>query len=256
MNFPKMIFFDYGETLVHEEKFNRIKGFSEILKFAEVNKYQRTAEDLAKIEEAVNEELGRFDPQRKHLFDIEVADKLLKAYLFESQGIKLSITYEEVELIFWSAATSGKATEGIDDLLTVLRKNNIRTGIISNTSFGKKAMKERLGSIFKNHKFEPIIVSSEYVFRKPNPKIFKLALEKAGLDAKEVWYCGDHYKCDIVGAMSVGIQPIWYQKESDVYKEEDFVVRISKWSDLMKKIQYLCNKDFTAKINTDKEYGT
>ena len=35
-------------------------------------------------------------------------------------------------------------------------------------------------------------ISCEYVFRKPNPLLFELALKKAGLPASDVWFCGDN----------------------------------------------------------------
>ena len=43
---------------------------------------------------------------------------------------------------------------------------------------------------------------------KPDPKIFKAALVKAGVTAKEAIYIGDQYKVDILGAISAGIQPL------------------------------------------------
>ena len=35
--------------------------------------------------------------------------------------------------------------------------------------------------------------------------------EEADLYADEVWYVGDQYECDIIGAGNAGIFPIWYQ---------------------------------------------
>jgi len=43
---------------------------------------------------------------------------------------------------------------------------------------------------------------------KPDPKIFKAALGKAGVTSKEAIYIGDQYKVDILGALSAGIQPM------------------------------------------------
>ncbi len=41
-----------------------------------------------------------------------------------------------------------------------------------------------------------------YMFRKPNRRIFDLALEKAGLNPEEVWYIGDDYECDVKGDLN------------------------------------------------------
>jgi len=32
------------------------------------------------------------------------------------------------------------------------------------------------------------------MFRKPNPMLFELALKKAGLNAGDVWFCGNNIK--------------------------------------------------------------
>ena len=56
---------------------------------------------------------------------------------------------------------------------------------------------------------------SEYMYRKPNNRIFALALEKAGLQAEDVWYIGDQYECDIVGARNAGaISSLVYRVQS------------------------------------------
>ena len=57
------------------------------------------------------------------------------------------------------------------------------------------------------------MTSSDYLVRKPNPLLFEIALQKAGLCGEEVWYCGDNPKADIEGAAQVGIYPIWYDND-------------------------------------------
>lgn len=46
MNKPKMILFDYGETLVHEESFSAVRGNAALLRHTAVNKHGYTAEDV------------------------------------------------------------------------------------------------------------------------------------------------------------------------------------------------------------------
>lgn len=57
-----MILFDYGQTLVCEEKFDGIKGTEAVLQYATRNKYNKTAAEIQEAADAVNRELGRFDP--------------------------------------------------------------------------------------------------------------------------------------------------------------------------------------------------
>ncbi len=40
-------------------------------------------------------------------------------------------------------------------------------------------------------------------------------LQKAGLCADEVWYCGDNPQGDIEGAAQAGIYPVWYDNGTE-----------------------------------------
>lgn len=71
------------------------------------------------------------------------------------------------------------------------------------------------------------------MFRKPNKRIFDLALEKAGLSAEDVWYIGDQYEADIVGAGNAGLHSVWYQGAIDMdFEKRDDVFTIESWDEL------------------------
>jgi putative hydrolase of the HAD superfamily len=237
MKKPKMILFDYGQTLVNEKFFDGVKGTAEVLKYAIVNKENRTPEEIQAVADAINHELGRFDPLRKHHFQVEVPNDMFARYLYESQGIKLSIPYNQVDKIFWDAASPGTVTDGIIEFLCFLKEQGIRTGVISNISYSGRALEERINALFPEHKFEFIIATSEYMFRKPNHRIFDLALKKAELQAEDVWYIGDQYECDIVGSTNAGMFPVWYMGAIDMpYVEKDDVLTIMDWNELRKEL--------------------
>ena len=61
-------------------------------------------------------------------------------------------------------------------------------------------MKERFDRLLPNNHFEFIISSSDYMIRKPDKRLFEIALLKSGLTADKVWYCGDSIYCDVNGA--------------------------------------------------------
>ena len=111
-------------------------------------------------------------------------------YLYESQGIEITLSPEEIDSVFWDAAAPGKPTEGIREFLTFLKENRIRTGVISNITYCGNAVSKRINDCIPDNNFEFIIATSEYMYRKPNKHIFELALEKAELQPEEVWYMG------------------------------------------------------------------
>lgn len=252
-----MILFDYGQTLIDEAPFDGVKGTEAVLQYCTENKYHLTAEQIQREANAINHELGRFDPARRHLFQVEAPNYMFTSYLYESLGIKLSLTSEQVDQGFWDAAAPGKPTEGVTAFLEYLVQKGIRTGVISNISFCGRVVEQRIRGLFPEHPFEFILATSEYLFRKPNKRIFWLALEKAGLgpgpqlllgqDDKmsqepgqspelcpgDVWYIGDQYECDIVGAAGAGLFPIWYTGAMDMpYTPHEGVLTVGSWEEV------------------------
>ncbi len=132
MKRPDMILFDYGQTLVNETPFDGVRGTEAVLRYCTENKYHLTAEQIQREANAINSELGRFDPARRHLFQVEAPNYMFTAYLYESLGIKLSLTSGQVDQIFWDAASPGRPTEGCPEFLAYLAAQGIRTGVISN----------------------------------------------------------------------------------------------------------------------------
>ncbi len=235
---PKMVLFDYGQTLIAEKFFDGVKGTAAVLQYAVKNKYHLTAEQVQAKAEEINREFGRFDPEKRHLFQIEIPNTMFTPYLYESLGIEIALSNAEIDTVFWNAAAPGTPTEGIEDFLQYLKGKGIRTGVISNICYAPSVVADRINSLLPDNDFEFIITSSNYIFRKPNKRLFDLALEKADLQADEVWYIGDQYECDIKGALNAGLFPVWYIGAIDLpYKEDRSILTVTDWADLRRQIE-------------------
>lgn len=232
MKTPKMVLFDYGQTLVAEQKFDGVKGTAAVLQHAVKNKYHLSAEQVQAKANELNQELGRFDPEKRHLCQIEIPNTMFTPYLYESQGIEIALSNAEIDTVFWNAAAPGAPTEGIKDFLEYLKNKGIRTGVISNISYNPTVVAERINRLLPENTFEFIITSSNFMFRKPNKRIFDLALEKAQLRPDEVWYIGDQYECDVKGALNAGLLPIWYIGAIDLpYTEDKNILTVKAWNE-------------------------
>lgn len=205
MNKPKMILFDYGQTLVNEATFDGVKGTEAVLQYATKNKYNRTAAQIQAVADEMNGELGRFDPARRHLLQVEIPNDMFCGYLYESQGVEISIRGAKRDKVFWDAASPGVPSEGVEDFLAFLQEQGIRTAVLSNITYCGEALEKRLQEVLPGHEFEFILATSEYMYRKPHRRIFEFALQKAKLKPEEVWYIGDNYECDVVGAKNAGL---------------------------------------------------
>ncbi len=238
MKIPKMILFDYGQTLIAEQKFDGVKGTAAVLQYATKNKYHLSAEKVQAKANEIKRELGRFDPGKRHLFQIEIPNTMFTPYLYESQGIEIALSNSELDTVFWNAASPGVPTEGIKDFLKYLKNKGIRTSVISNIAYDPTVVAERINRLLPENAFEFIITSSNFMFRKPNKRIFDLALEKAELQPDEVWYIGDQYECDVKGSLNAGLLPVWYIGAIDLpYVEDKNILTVTNWKELRKRME-------------------
>lgn len=233
---PKMIMFDYGQTLISEGVFNGEAGTKAVLKHATKNPYQISAKDLQEFAKTLNREIGRYDPDVRKAPYIEVHNHLFQNFLYEYYDIEIGLSTQELERVFWDNAAEKKLTKNIEKLLLYLKMQGIRTAVISNISFSGKALEQRINSMLPENEFEFILATSEYVFRKPHNRIFELALRKAKLSPGEVWYCGDNAYYDVEGAKKMGIFPVWYRgalQEHNIVVPEEECLTISDWEELI-----------------------
>lgn len=215
MNYPRMIIFDYGHTLLYEPDWDSVRGNAELLKYAVKNPNNCTLDDVVKAAELI---FGKnIENVRKIGYDIsgQIGNRALYDYL----GIEFSLTPLEMETVFWNAASMGAMMPNADKMLDYLNEKGIRTAVISNLLWSGEALTERLNRLLPNHRFEFVMTSSDYFMRKPNRILFEIALQKTGLRADEVWYCGDNPKADVEGSSQVGIFPVLY--DNDTGKEHN-----------------------------------
>jgi putative hydrolase of the HAD superfamily len=92
-----------------------------------------------------------------------------------------------------------------DAALRLAREGGLRAAVISNSNGTIAAILDDLG--LTAH-LEFVIDSSKVGVEKPDPRIFRLALERAGVAADAAVYVGDLYSIDVVGARAAGMRAI------------------------------------------------
>ena len=204
---PKMILFDYGHTLAYEPNFDALRGERALQPYYRANPRGVSPEEVAEFSEALFQKIAK----QARGGALEIHYRQFRQLVWEYLQIEVALPFEAMEDIYWDAASPGEVMSGTADLLRALKRHQIRSGVISNLSFSGAALRARLDRLLPGNGFEFALASSEYVFRKPLPMLFAVALRKAGLDASDVWYCGDNPRCDVEGAAGVGIYPVWYR---------------------------------------------
>ncbi len=230
--------FDYGQTLIKEGAYDGAAGFDCILRYASANPMGITGADLQHEEEKLNVELGRFNPATRHKRLTELPEESINRWLFAKFGIEFpsGTDLRDLEPEFWEAANPCQPCEGIGGLLTFLKEQHIRTGVVSNLSFCGMTLEKRIYHAIPEADFQFVISSCDYLFRKPHRHIFEAALGKAGVAPEKVWFCGDQLVPDIEGSAAAGMTPVWYKGnlryDSDSRMPVDGI-EIDSWGELM-----------------------
>ncbi|HEL1618996.1 TPA: HAD family hydrolase [Streptococcus suis] len=129
------------------------------------------------------------------------------------------------------------------ETIDVLEKlsQNYRLGIVANQS---SSIREQLKAWGISSYFQLIILSEEVGLSKPDPTIFKLALQKANIPVDRVVYVGDRYDNDILPAKSLGMHTVRiltgfgkYTRENGKWKSDWIVSSLKELPTLLGQIE-------------------
>lgn len=236
MNIPAYVFFDYGNTVVSEKTHDRLAGVTALWDYVSYNPNMIQPELFANLLDEIDRKIGRYDINNPYDDRFEFHQCDIFRTLFESLRMQCSITYAEMEYIYWKAACGGKPTDGLVELLDYLHNRGIKCAVVSNLTYDSVTLKRRLDDIIPNNHFEFCLASSDYIFRKPIDTFFNVALAKANINACDAWFIGDVAPLDVDGATSVGMKAFWYcsdLKYKEKPKSDDYIV-LDSWKDLLK----------------------
>ncbi len=150
------------------------------------------------------------DPERAHLGRIELlrARREIVARAFPE------LNRDDPELLRAVADHLTREKEkavapfpGAVEALKALRGHGVRLGLVTNGSGGLQRAK--LERYQLEPLFDAVVIEGEAGFGKPDPRIFRLALERLSVTAEQAWMVGDNLHADIDGAQRVGMRAVW-----------------------------------------------
>jgi putative hydrolase of the HAD superfamily len=63
------------------------------------------------------------------------------------------------------------------------------------------------------HYFDPVVISGDHGFRKPDPRLFQIALDALAVEARHAMYVGNDMHRDIHGAQQLGMSTVLYDSD-------------------------------------------
>jgi REG-2-like HAD superfamily hydrolase len=202
----EIVFFDAGETLLHPhpsfpELFTRVANASGYeLDVARVNRVQqRLAPHLVELAEETGIEKPSLDPADSLAFWSHLYRRLLADLGIEDEGLVGEM---------YDTFSSSASYRLFDDALPALKEiegAGYRLGLISNF---EQWLEEMLVELEVGHIFEVSVISGIEGMEKPDPEIYRRALERADVVPERAVHVGDSPKLDVEPARSVGMRTI------------------------------------------------
>jgi putative hydrolase of the HAD superfamily len=119
---------------------------------------------------------------------------------------------------------------GAIDALERLRRDGIPAAAVSNTSLSARVLWAELGAHGLTEYLAFVLSSADIGVRKPNEEIFDAALQKLGLPRDDVWFVGDTWSEDIVGALGAGLCAIWLSPTKQLEWSRTGVWHVRDWT--------------------------
>jgi putative hydrolase of the HAD superfamily len=198
------VFFDAGETLVHPEP-----TFPDL--FADVLRREGHHVDAETVRDRVHVIFDRFraaassndlwttSPERSRRFWHEVYRIFLDDLGVASDGLIDAVYAAFTDLANYALF------DDVRPVLDRLQGAGLHLGIVSNFEEWLDGLLEQVGV---RSYFDVRVISGIEGMEKPDPRIFELAIERAGVEPAASVYVGDNPEFDVDPARAVGMYPV------------------------------------------------
>jgi putative hydrolase of the HAD superfamily len=117
--------------------------------------------------------------------------------------IDVAAAYRAAYLAHW------RPVDGALELLEALH-GRVLTGVVTNNVAVEQ--RQKIAACGFGPLLDAVVISEEAGVTKPDPRIFRMALDQLGCQAGETVMIGDAWGTDIEGARAAGIRPVWFNR--------------------------------------------
>lgn len=202
----EIVFFDAGETLLHPHP-----SFAEL--FARIGReagYDIHARDVHRIQEEMAPYLIDQDDETAPAYTSldPTASKAFWLHLYTRFLEELDIKDEALADRLYERFSHTSSYKLFEDALPVLHRlqgEGYRLGLISNF---ERFLEEMLVELEVGHLFDVTVISGIEGYEKPDPNIYRVALERASVEPRYAVHVGDSPVLDVEPATEVGMNAV------------------------------------------------
>jgi FMN phosphatase YigB (HAD superfamily) len=202
---PKAVVLDYGWTLVEEAGFDPRAGNEWLLKQASYVSPGVTLDTVFERSRRVAREVA----DRRDKFGVEAPWVSITRLIHDYFGTRFSLPYPELERGFWDASVTTYPIPGAREALDCLARSGVPMAVLSNASFSADTIRHDLAKHALADHLVFVMVTADYVVRKPNALVLEVAAARLGVAPGDTWVLGDRLDTDIAGAKAAGMCAVW-----------------------------------------------
>jgi 2-haloalkanoic acid dehalogenase type II len=216
------VLFDLGGTLIHFEG-----AWPDLMETANRGLLKNLKEQGIELEAEAflnkfRHRLAEYYVQRESEFIEYTTAQILHNLLIEMghPEITLQMLKPALKRLYAVSQAQWKTESDTMSTLNVLKKSGIRMGIVSNASDDDDVQTLIDNAGIRSY-FDFVLSSAACGIRKPNPRIFQIALDHWKIPNQQAAMVGDTLGADVLGANNVGIYSIWITRRADTPGNRD-----------------------------------
>lgn len=200
----KTFVFDVDDTLYDQlEPFRRafqkhFSRFEDEVKIEELYKLSRKYSDEAF--ESTGYEITNM--RKMHIYRISKAFEELGILIIDEEALSFQLDYEKFQ-------NEIKLIEKFPQIFELLLQRGAKIGIITNGANDNQLRKINQLGLEKWISPENMLVSEGAGVSKPSKEIFEAMERRMGFSKNDVYYIGDNFDNDVIGATAAGWKTIW-----------------------------------------------
>jgi putative hydrolase of the HAD superfamily len=212
MALPRAILFDLDDTLIRAYA-QPEEAWTRLLHVFAPHLEARDAASIERIRIAVMDEARAFWNERaeaaKWRLDIPAARRLsvrrgLARLGYSDQALadRIADAFTELRRAEYRLYPDAHAT------VDALRDRGVRLALVTNGA--AETQRAKIARFELEHRFHHIQIEGEFGLGKPEPDVYRHALERLGCDACDAWMVGDNYEWEVEAPQKLGLRGIWY----------------------------------------------
>ena len=154
---------------------------------------------------------------------------LLARWLQQRVAALAPIHVDSLEDAIWSEIVTLLPQPDVAHVLRELAQLGMPMAAVSNAAFSGRVLLAELTRHGLATHLQFVVFSADFGTRKPDINLLQVAVAQLGVAASDVWFIGDTLREDIAGAVSAGLQPVWFGMHRGADQQTD-VPLLETWS--------------------------